>query len=232
VQQPDEGEVVSTIWVPRTDTPLPGKMIVGAAGMTPEQYKDQLRRLHKADDRALKYQGFDRYKAACDIARSFWAVYERVNRDFLPDDPVYSVVRSGITPVAGSDYFTFVGAASRKARYLELIIGSEGTASAAARAVFQRSSGGTTGGGAQTPEKFDQLSPASGVYSNIFTTWSAQPTLSGNPQVVFAWNAFGGSQDWKAAPGEEITHTTTEQESFRNSAGTAVLSTTAIFEEQ
>jgi hypothetical protein len=38
--------------------------------------------------------------------------------------------------------------------------------------------------------------------------------------------------DWKAAPGEEIyMQGSSEQNSFRNAAGTAVLSVTAIFEE-
>lgn len=165
-------------------------------------------------------------------AWQFWRFYEQVNRDHCPDDPVYSVVRANLTPTAGNDYFTFITAASRQARFLELIIGSEGTASAAARAVFQRSTGGTTGGGAQTPEEFNQLSPASGAFSNIYTTWSAQPTLSGNPYLVFGWNALGGFIDWKAAPGEEVYQQgSSEQISFRNSAGTAVVSVTAIFEE-
>jgi len=171
------------------------------------------------------------YAEAMDQAREFWLAYEQLNRLYCPDDPVYSVSRAGITPTAGNDYFTFINNASRKARVLEVIIGSEGTASAAARAVWQRSTGGTTGASAITPEKFDQLSPASGVFANIWTAWTAQPTLSGNPTLTWGWNAFGGFIDWKAAPGEEIVLGSSEQNSFRNSAGTAVLSVTVIFEE-
>lgn len=195
------------------------------AKLGPAQYKQLLRAAHHR----CVTRGYD---DAFESAMEFWRFYEQVNRDYCPDDPVYSVIRAGITPVAGSDYFTFITAASIQVRYLELIIGSEGTASAAARAVFQRSTGGTTGGGAQTPEEFNQLSPAaSSWWSNIYTTWSAQPTLSGNPYMVFGWNALGGFVDWKAPPGAEIYQQgSSEQVSFRNAAGTAVVSVTAIIE--
>lgn len=195
------------------------------ATLGPEQYKQLLRAAHHR----FKPRN---YAEAVDRAAEFWRFYEQVNRDYCPDDPVYSVVRAGITPVAGNDYFTFITAASIQVRYLELIIGSEGTASAAARAVFQRSTGGTTGGGAQTPEEFNQLSPAaSSWWSNIFTTWTGQPTLSGNPYLVFGWNALGGFVDWKAPPGSEVYQQgSSEQVSFRNAAGTAVVSVTAIIE--
>jgi hypothetical protein len=192
-----------------------------------EVYKQALRR------------EYCRQRPACNTAealdhmRRFWSHYEQVNRDYLPDDPTYSVVRDNLTPVAGNDYFTFITAASRQVRFLELSITSAGTASAAARAVFQRSTGGTTGGGAQTPEEFNQLGPASGAFSNVYTTWTTQPTLSGNPYLTWGWNAFGGSNGvWKAMPGEEIYQQgSSEQISFRNTAGTAVVCVYAIFEE-
>ena len=171
------------------------------------------------------------YAEALDLARACWARYEQLNRDHLPEDPVYSVVRSNLTPVAGSDYFTFIQAAARASRVLELIIGSEGTASAIARAVWSKSTGGVTGGGAQTPEKFHGQSPAASAHTSIFTTWTTQPTLSGAPLLALGWNALGGFIDWKAAPGSEIYLLGAEQHSWRNSAGAAVLDLTAIYEE-
>lgn len=193
-------------------------------GIGVEEYKATLRAAH-ARVHARSYD------EALERGQRFYELYEQVNRDYLPDDPVYSVTRSGITPVAGSDYWTFLAVASRQWRLLEVIIGSEGTASAAARAAVGISSAGTTSGGAQTPEKFNTNSPAS-LFSttNIVTTWTAQPTAPTNWKLVWAWNALGGFVDWKAAPGEEL-YFLNEQVSFRNLAGTAVLSVTAIWEE-
>lgn len=204
-------------------------------GITPDAYKQELRRAHYLHNVSARFRRpIDRYQAAIEDARKCWGAYEQVNRDFLPDDPVYSAARNGFTPGAGSDIFTFSAVASRTYRVLELIHGSEGTASAATRAGWAASSGGTTGGGGVTPEKFNANSPTSMfTSSNLFTTWSAQPTSPASGRayiVVFGWNAFGGFVDWKAMPGEEIYHTN-EQASWRNLAGTAVRSDTVIWEE-
>ena len=213
-----------------------GKLLNGAppkliTGITPETVKRAMRAEHYADTRALNYRGFDRYKAATEFARTFWARYEQINRDFLPDDPVYSVIRSGMTAVAATDMLTFLAVASRQWRLLEIIAGSEGTASAAARIVWQTSTAGTTSGGALTPEKFNTNSPAS-LFSttNIVTTWSVQPTLSTNPKLSWGFNALGGFIDWKAAPGEED-YRLNEQVSERHVVGVEVLSITTVWEE-
>jgi len=198
-----------------------------------DAHKTEMRRAHFADDRAKLsgYAGMDLYRKTQEHAFEFFRQYEQVNRDFCPDDPVYSVVRAAVTPVAGNDLFTFLAVGARQWRLLELIIGSEALASAAHRVGWQTSTVGTTSGGALTPEKFNTNSPVS-LFSttSIVTTWAAQPTLSGNPKLVFAYNELGGFIDWKAAPGEED-YRSNEQVSFRNLAGTGVLSVTTIWEE-
>lgn len=200
-------------------------------GLGTEEFKSVLRAAHHRDSRARIYKGMDGYHKAQEIAFAFFRRYEQVNRDFCPDDPVYSAVRAGVTPSAGNDLFTYLAVASRQYRFLELIVGSEATASAAHRIVHQTSTSGTTSGGAVTPEKFNTNSPAS-LFSttSIVTTWSAQPTLSTNPKFIFPYNELGGFVDWKAAPGEED-YRTNEQVSQRNAAGTGVLSITSIWEE-
>lgn len=201
-------------------------------GITPDVYKAALRRQHFLNAPTRRFRGMDAYHAAVESARSFWAIYERVNRDYCPDDPVYSVARSGFTPSADDDIITYQTPASRKWRLLELIIGSEGTASAASRAIWTVSTGGTTETGGNVPEKFDPDSPTSMfTTAEIVFNWGTNPTVSGQPKLALAWNALGGFIDWKAAPGAEIYHRNSEQVSYRNMAGTAVISTTVIHEE-
>jgi hypothetical protein len=201
-----------------------GKTPALLTGITPEQYKLELRRAHLLEHPRC-------YAEAVEQAMRFFEKYERVNRDFLPDDPVYSVTRSASITI-GNDILTFSAVASRQWRLLELIAGSEGTSSAAHRDVWQRSTSGATGGGGVTPEKFNTNSPASMfTSSNLFTTWTTQPTLAGAAILSFGNNNLGGYYDWKAAPGAEINHVN-EQVSYRAVAGTAAAwSYTVIYED-
>lgn len=170
------------------------------------------------------------YDEAFEQAMKFYERYEQVNRDFLPDDPVYSVVRAGIALATTTDLATFIAAAAAQVRFIEIMIGGEqGTSSVVRWSALQRSTGGVTGGGAVTAEKFNTRSPAATTVTN--TTWGTQPTLSGNPMLSLAFNAFGGFIDWKAAPGEEIYIVNSEQISSRPAVGTAAVSATFIFEE-
>lgn len=176
--------------------------------------------------------GMDAYRLARDAAWRFWPKYERINRDFLPDDPVYSVARTGYTTVATTDIITYQTPASRKWRVLEVILGSEATASAAHRIVWQVSTGGTTETAGNVPEKFDIDSPSSmfGTADIVFN-WTTQPTLSAQPKLTWAYNELGGYFDWKAAPGAEVQHRNSEQASYRSTTGTGVISTVVIHEE-
>lgn len=167
-------------------------------------------------------------KEALIRSKKLWSAYENVNRKFCPDDPVYSVVRSAALSTT-ADHMTFIAGSAAQIRILEIIFGGEATASAVNRIAVQRSTGGTTGGGAITPEKFNTRSPAATTV--VDTTWAAQPTLSGNPALLKAINAFGGFVRWVAAPGEEIYLLNSEQLSIRSQSGTSTFSVTVVFEE-
>ena len=166
------------------------------------------------------------YREAFDEAMAFWTHYEQVNRDFLPDDPVYSIFRSGAALSTTADHLGFGASSTGQVRMLEIIIGGEATASAVNRIVMQLS-GNPTGQTAITPEKFNTHSPAAaGVYGHSSTT-----ALSGNPKNVFAFNAFGGFVDYKYPPGGELYFKDGDELSWRSASGTSTCSSTGIFEE-
>src|SRR5438132_8933231 len=88
-----------------------------------EAYKAKLRWEHALkDSRGVcpRLRGMDAYQAAREAAWKFWPLYERVNREFCPDDPVYSIARTGYTKVAATDMVTIQLLASRKIRLLEV----------------------------------------------------------------------------------------------------------------
>lgn len=144
---------------------------------------------------------------------------------------MYSVIRAGVALSTTNDHITYVGNSNRGIKMIRAMIGGEATASAVNRPVLQYSTSGTTGGGAITPEKFNSKSPAAGS-GTWYTTWSSQPTLSGNPVITLPFNAFGGVINWVASPGEEIWRLDTEQFSiFRTGTGTSTISSTIVFEE-
>jgi hypothetical protein len=205
---------MTALWIP----PRPAVL----RGLTIEQAKAELRLAHKRRRPRC-------YAEAVAQAWEDWRRYEQLNRDYLPDDPVYSVANNK-TPAATDDLVTFLAVASRSYRVLEIIIGSEGTTSTACRAVWQTTTGGTTITG-RVPEKFNANSPASMFSATTCAIgWATHPTVTGNPKMTWSWNSLGGFIDWKAAPGEEIYHTN-EQASLKNQAGTAALGYTAVIEE-
>jgi len=116
---------------------------------------------------------------------------------------MHSVTRSNVALNTANDLLTFIAAASRKIKLHEISVGGMGTASAANEIAVQRSTGGTTGGGAITPESVDPDSLADSV-TVVNTTWSAQPTLSGTPLLRLPVNANGGVYRWggKARAGD------------------------------
>ena len=145
----------------------------------------------------------------------------------------YVVQRTNITPTAGNDVVTIVTAASRRARVVQVTVGGLGSTSAAQQLILARSTGGTTGGGAITPDKFEHTDqPAAS--STVNTTWAAQPTLGTNG-VTLGWNALGGAIVWNApAGGNRIEARNAENISLRaNSTGVTyqALSASVIFEE-
>lgn len=164
---------------------------------------------------------------AIERSKKFWPQYEQINRDFCPDDPVYSIIKSGTALSTTADHLTFQAASAGQGRVLELIMGGEATASAVNRIFVQRAGTSITGNAAITPEKFNSRSPAAaGTYGSTGTQ-----ALVGNPLTVFAINAFGGFVRWVAAPGEELYYVNSEVISIRSNSGVSVFSSTGIFEE-
>jgi hypothetical protein len=141
---------------------------------------------------------------------------------------LYSVSRSNVALSTTDDLMTLIAAASRRVKIWEISVGGMGTVNAANELVLARSTGGTTGGGALTPSlvETDQLA----AETDVFTTWSAQPTL-GDVLLRLPVNANGGIYRWVARPGEEFEARDAEQLSLRSAVGTSNVSVHVIFEE-
>jgi len=167
------------------------------------------------------------YEEALERSIRLWTQYEQVNRDFCPDDPVYSIINAGVTTSITADALTFQAASAGQGRILELIFGGEATSSTVMRTAVQRAGTSITGNSAITPEKFNSRSPvAAGVYGKAGTQ-----SLVGNALIPFPWNAFGGFIRWVAGPGEELYYVNSEVISLRGAVGVGVASYTGIFEE-
>jgi len=157
----------------------------------------------------------------------WWTEYEQVNRDYCPDDPVYSIVNTGAALSTTADNLTCQAASAGQGRILEILIGGEATASAVNRLLVQRAGTSITANSAITPEKFNSRSPnAAGTYGKAGTQ-----ALVGNPMLIFSLNAFGGFIRWIASPGEEVYYVNSEVISMRSGSGTSTCSNTIVFEE-
>jgi len=164
---------------------------------------------------------------AIERSTKFWEKYEQVNRDYCPDDPVYSIIRSGTALSTTADHLGFQASSTGQGRILEIIIGGEATSAAVNRVFINRAGIGFSGSVAITPVKFNTRSPnAAGTYAQ-----NASQSLVGNPLIILAFNAFGGFIRWVAAPGEEMYYENSEVISIRSNSGTSTVSSTGIFEE-
>lgn len=200
--------------------------------------RDYMRRFVGAEE--LKRSMLGRYAACvrqtrgepreCFLVRSraFWEEYEEINRGYLPDDPVYSGTRAGVTLTTTDDLWTLTSPGSGQVRVLESYLGGENTTSTVLRFAVQISTSGTTPTN-QTPEKFNSRSPAAA--SSFRTAWSTDPTLSGVALLFHAMNTFGGTDRWVPAPGAEIYLVNGEQLSGRSASGTPIVSSHLIWEE-
>jgi hypothetical protein len=143
----------------------------------------------------------------------------------------YIVSRDNITPTAAQDVMTFVTASARRARLVQIILSGMGATSAAQRIRAGRSTGGTTGGGALTPNKFEHTDQPTAV-TVVNTTWSAQPTIDTH-LAPLGWNAIGGALVWNPPGGKGIEARNAENISIRAEAGVTyqAMSIAAIFEE-
>jgi hypothetical protein len=181
-----------------------------------------------ADDDSWKL-GWDRYRP---LWREFWEEYEEINRELLPDDPVYSLTRSGVALSTTVDHWTLTVGTAGQLRILESYISGEATVSAIARTGIALASTNGTTPTAYTPEKFNSRSPS--AVATVATNWTTQPTRSANNKVLHAMNAFGGVDRWVPQPGEEaymVGTGTSEQFSHRSISGTSTVSSHAIWEE-
>lgn len=167
------------------------------------------------------------FEEALERSHKLWTAYEKVNRDFLPLDPVFSIIRNGVALSTTADNMTFQAASAGQGRILEIIIGGEATASAVNRVVIQRAGTSITGNTAITPEKFNSRSPAAaGTYGQGGTQ-----ALAGNAAKTWAFNAFGGFIRDVFAPGAELYYVNSEVISVRSASGTSTVSSTGVFEE-
>lgn len=160
--------------------------------------------------------------------RDFWCRYQEINDARIPSDPVYTAARGNFTLSTTADIFTYTSPASGQARVIEVYVGGEATTSAVNRISNQRSTSGTTATN-QTPELMSTRSPA--AVGTAATTWTSQPTLSGNPWYQLGFNAFGGSDRWVSQPGAEFYLVNGEKASWRSASGTSVVDFTMLIEE-
>jgi hypothetical protein len=166
--------------------------------LCPDRIKLELRRQEWINERNHPSRCFAEAK---ERAWTFWTEYEQVNRDFCPDDPVYSIANVAGSLVSTSDFLGFTSPASGQIRILDLLFGGEGTASTHTTRLSVVRTSSVGGGTIVTPEKFNSRSPAAaGAYrSNVNSI-----TVTGNPLLVMALNSFGAFIRWFAAPCEEV----------------------------
>lgn len=143
--------------------------------------------------------------------------------------PVFTVTRTRTALSTTNDLLTIVASATKPLRIMMVKLAGMDTTSAANEVVMQRSTTGTTPGGGITPEKADPGSSSASFLA--YTTWAAQPTLSGGPAHRFAPNANGGIDPWVALPGAEMFVPVGTQVSFRSSYGTSNATINVTVEE-
>jgi hypothetical protein len=171
-------------------------------------------------------------------AEDFWAEYEEVNRHYVPEDPVFSKVTTGLTVATTNDIWEIGAASAGQCRIIESFVAGEATASTVARITIARvnTQGTGTAPTTYTPEKFNTRSPAaaSTVYGavNAQVAWgTAQPALSANPLVAHVYNSLGGSDRWVAQPGEELYLVNAEFCTLRAAVAAGITSAYVVFEE-
>jgi hypothetical protein len=142
---------------------------------------------------------------------------------------LYTVTRFRSTLSITADLLTIIASATKPLRIYILDVKGMDTVSSANEIVLQRSTGGTTPGGALTPGKVNSGSgPASFL---VYTTWSVQPSLSGDVLWRFGPNGNGGIDKYVAIPGGEFPIRVGEQVSLRSILGTANVTVNLLIEE-
>lgn len=121
---------------------------------------------------------------------------------------IYNISLAGATANTSNDSLTFVTAASgQDSRFhiVEVFFGGESASASKVRFHFDRSTGGTTPGGAAGINPLDENGESGAeILLNAYTTWAAQPTLSGNRVLTPLFEGAGGQYRWFAVPGRAI----------------------------
>jgi hypothetical protein len=143
--------------------------------------------------------------------------------------PLYTATKTKTALVVNQDALTIVAGATKPLRIMVVDVKGMGTASADNEVVLQRSTGGTTAGGALTPQAAHPGSAAAAFA--VYTTWSVQPSLSGAPLWRFGANANGGQDKYTALPGCEFPVRVGEQVSLRSLSGTSSVVINLLIEE-
>lgn len=142
--------------------------------------------------------------------------------------PMYTVSRTSTALSTSNDLVTVTASSSKPLRIYVVDLKGMGTASSANEVLVSRSTGGTTGGGAITPQPQNSGSAAASFTVN--TTWSVQPTLG-----VTLWrlgpNANGGIDKFVAFPGAEFSVPVSGQVSIRSASGTSNVVLNMLIEE-
>lgn len=133
--------------------------------------------------------------------------------------PLFVVNRPRTALNLSNDLLTIIASSTKPLRILMAKVAGADSGPAANEVLMQRSTGGTTPGGAVTPERVDPNS--NGAAFAAYTTWAAQPALTGGPLHRFAPNANGGIDPFNAFPGAEIKVPVGTQVSFRSAFGTS-----------
>lgn len=199
-------------------------MNISKGGCFAEEIKKAIKHRNWMDEMRAPSRCYDEARERSSKA---WTMYEQVNRDYCPDDPVYSNVKAGTALSTTADALFFKAASAGQGRILEIIIGGEATSSAVNRVGVGGTAATLASNANVTPEKFNSRSPAAaGTYGNANTG-----ALTAGWMLVLAFNAFGGFLRWVAAPGEEMYFVNAEVISLRSISGTSTVSSTGIFEE-
>lgn len=153
---------------------------------------------------------------------------------------VYQKPYTGVTISTTNSVYMVRSTATVQGRVLESYIGGEATTSTVLRAGIMRSTADGTGTAPATyvAQKLNPLSQAAttvvyGALSANVVFGTAQETV-GDPLVVHAFNAFGGTDRWVPQPGEELYYTgavATNSLSLRSLSGVPLVSGHVIFEE-
>jgi len=141
----------------------------------------------------------------------------------------WAATRSNTALSTTADFMTLVSLSARRCEVYLVEFAGMGTASAANEVIVARSSGGTTGGGAITPEPLSgEQAAAAGV---VNTTWSAQPTID-DIVMRLGVNANGGINRWQTTdPRAMIEIRNAANLSLRSGFGTSAVSGTLQWDE-